>query len=69
LTSPPKPALTAVLPSAEVVMWWVPSLCAPDRVCVSGKSGWMVLWTRIFEEPLAERRWVGVAAMLKMSVG
>ena len=44
-------------------------MCAPDRVCVRGKSGWTVLWTRIFEEPLAERRWVGVAAMLKMSVG
>jgi hypothetical protein len=69
LSSPPKPALAATLPSREVQRWWQPRGWAPLRVWASGKEGSVVEWMRMLEAPLAERRDFGVAAMAKMSAG
>ena len=42
---------------------------AEGMVCWSGKVGSVVLWMRRAEEPLAERREVGVGAREKISAG
>lgn len=53
-----------------VVTWWQPSLWALERVCTRGKVGEVVvLWMRMWEEPEAEIRVVGVGARAKISVG
>ncbi len=71
MISPPKPTLAATVPRPPraVQMWWQPSLWAEGMVCWSGKVGSVVLWTRRAEEPLAERRAVGVGAREKISAG
>ena len=69
LISPPKPTLAATCSFLLMAVWWQPNLWALSSVWKRGKSGWLVEWTWMDEEPEEERIWDAVVLREKMSVG